>query len=298
MKISFLRQYIDTFTDRSVQFHSAALAFYMVVALPAFVIFFVSVAGLVIAPEILKAWLGTSGIAGVVHFEQVRSQVVQFSSITAIMSALLMMWSGSAMFHRIQQGLRAMWLIRLDVGKGLHRFIATKLLAIIIALLFVVGIMALFFFTQIVALFIGTLTDMIPWLVTALPIAQMIQYVLVTIVVMIVYGLFGDSRVSWQLLVPSSLVVAAVYLSLQLGFQSYLKNLAAVNWYGAAGSVIVLLLLLYIMGIIFYAGAIWMYVVADRHHTYYIRPRSYAHQTDDPDHGVLHRVWRWMYNKL
>jgi membrane protein len=270
----------------------------MVIALPAFIIFFLSIAGLFISPESLRAWLGASNIVGLAQLEQIRDQVVQFSSITAILSALLMVWSGSAIFHRVQQGLRSMWLIRLDVGSGLHRFIATKLLAIIIALLFVIGILALFFFTQIVALFFNTLATIAPVVVQILPIAQITQYVLLATVVGVVYGMFGDSRVSWQLLIPNSLIVAGVYLLFQFGFQSYLKNLAAVNWYGAAGSIIVLLLLLYIMGIMFYAGAIWMYVMADRHRQYHITPRSYAHHTPDPDSGLVHRFMQWLTNRI
>lgn len=291
MHTSFFKQYLETFKERQVQFHSAALAFYIVVALPAFVVFFLSIAGLFISAEGLRAWLDVNAIVGFSQFEQVRAGVIQFSSLTAVLSALLMIWSGSAIFHRIQQGLRAMWYIKLDIGSGLHRFFAGKLLAIIIALVFVIGIVGLFLVTQIVTVLLATIGDALPILLpSVIPIAQLIQFVLVVCVITLAYALFGDARVSWQLTLSGAIVVSLVYTLMQYGFQSYVSNLAAVHWYGAAGYIIVFLLLMYIMGMVFYGTAIWMYVVSERDSSYVIVPRSYAHQTSDPNQSMLQSI--------
>lgn len=276
MRQTFLRQFADTYGDRDVAFHSAALAFFIVVALPAFLVFFFSIVGVFIAGETLIGWLVEAQIVSLASVERVQDQIVQFSSWTALASAVIVMWSGSAIFHRVQQGLRSMWHIELKVGSGVRRFFAQKLLAIIASLIFVVAIVSLFLFMQSVDLFVTHIGMVIPGLVELLPVAQLLQFFLIVSAIALIYAIFGDAIISFRLLVVGSILVAACMLLVQFGVQSYISNLAAVSWYGAAGSIIVLLFSLYFVSIIFYAGAILMYVLADRYKTFRLRPRSYA----------------------
>lgn len=288
MKQSAMTQFFDTFVDRQVPFHSAALAFYMVIALPAFLLFFVSLAGIFLTPETIQSGLASAGLIDAVAFEEIGQQVVQFSSWTAGISLLIMLWTGSAIFHRVQQGLREMWQIRLDIGRGIKAFVAKKMLAMIAALMFVVGIVLLYIGLQTVGVLVTVFGDTGSFVQDLLGVAHILQVLLLVSVIAIMYSTFGDAHISWQLVSIASAFVAAMIWLVQLALHTYVNTIALVTMYGAAGSVVVLLISLFLLSNVFYAGAVGIYVAADRSTTWTLKPRSYADQLNRV--GLIARI--------
>lgn len=73
----------------------------------------------------------------------------------------------------------------------------------------------------------------------------------------VIFKLLPSARISWRDVIPGAIVTAALFLVGKWGIGVYLSRGAAVSAYGAAGSLIALLLWIYYSAQIFFFGAVF-----------------------------------------
>src|SRR5690606_32167786 len=84
-----------------------------------------------------------------------------------------------------------------------------------------------------------------------------------------------DAKIQWRDVLAGSLTTCILFMLGKFLIGYYLSNSARVNAYGAAGSIILVLLWVYYSAIILYFGAEFTQVHA-RHHNRKIQPNKYA----------------------
>jgi uncharacterized BrkB/YihY/UPF0761 family membrane protein len=292
MKQTLLTQLVQTYIDREVPFHSAALACYIVIALPAYLLFFLSLSSIFFDVASIQTWIMSFGMIDAIAIDRILAEVVSVSSWTTIGTIGIMLWTGSAIFYRIQHGLREMWRIKLHIGNGVRSLMAKKILAMIVTLICAMSVIGIFIGLQIIGVVMHTFDQALPEVQEFIPIAHVLQLLMLIVIVYILYITLGDARISFSLALLAAFFVAVCVWVLQVAVQAYISTIAIVTFYGLAGSVIVLLITIFLLSNIFYAGAISMYVLAERYNRWHITPRSYAQYELQPSLWKRYLAWK------
>jgi membrane protein len=88
-------------------------------------------------------------------------------------------------------------------------------------------------------------------------ISSLFSFSVVVALFAVIFKLLPSAKISWRDVIPGAIVTAALFLIGKWGIGLYLSRGAAVSAYGAAGSLIALLLWIYYSAQIFFFGAVF-----------------------------------------
>jgi len=157
--------------------------------------------------------------------------------------------SASAVFAHVQASLNAIWNVEPPADAGRWRWVWKRLLTIAMAPLVVVLLLASVIATTSIPMFLpqGSV-----WLQIA---SVGVSLLLYAMVFGLSFKLLPDVRIGWRDVLIGSVVTAVLFELGKYGIGLYLGYLAMASAYGAAGSLVVLLLWVYYSSIIFFYGA-------------------------------------------
>ncbi|MEO7530164.1 MAG: YihY/virulence factor BrkB family protein [Sediminibacterium sp.] len=129
-------------------------------------------------------------------------------------------------------------------------------------------------FILLVSLIIDSILDMIgqqlvkqlPWLATylAFGINLFITFITITLLFAIIFKVLPDARIEWRDVIIGSITTAILFMLGKFGIGYYLGKTHISSTYGAAGSVVIILLWVYYSSIILYYGACFTHAYAKR----------------------------------
>jgi len=241
---------------------SAALSFYLLLSLPAILLFFVSLGGIFFSSgqvqdniiEYMEGILDSSLIESLKAF--IANMPAKDSlSLSALAGLLLLMWGAGNVFRQFKNFLYRIWNVPLSQGKFARNFLKDVLLSTITVIVFG-GLIVLI--TLIEALmFAGSRT-----LHTYLPLFGVLQYVgpVVAFVVLVILFIFvhiilPDIDMDLKCLVAGSVITAVLITIGKYAVGFYVTHSDITSVYGVIGSIIGLLLWIYYSSIVVTLGA-------------------------------------------
>jgi len=241
---------------------SAALSFYLLLSLPAILLFFVSLGGIFFSYgqvqdniiEYMEGILDSSLIESLKAF--IANMPAKDSlSLSALAGLLLLMWGAGNVFRQFKNFLYRIWNVPLSQGKFARNFLKDVLLSTITVIVFG-GLIVLI--TLIEALmFAGSRT-----LHTYLPLFGVLQYVgpVVAFVVLVILFIFvhiilPDIDMDLKCLVAGSVITAVLITIGKYAVGFYVTHSDITSVYGVIGSIIGLLLWIYYSSIVVTLGA-------------------------------------------
>lgn len=241
---------------------SAALSFYLLLSLPAILLFFVSLGGIFFSSgqvqdniiEYMEGILDSSLIESLKAF--IANMPAKDSlSLSALAGLLLLMWGAGNVFRQFKNFLYRIWNVPLSQGKFARNFLKDGLLSTITVIVFG-GLIVLI--TLIEALmFAGSRT-----LHTYLPLFGVLQYVgpVVAFVVLVILFIFvhiilPDIDMDLKCLVAGSVITAVLITIGKYAVGFYVTHSDITSVYGVIGSIIGLLLWIYYSSIVVTLGA-------------------------------------------
>ena len=84
---------------------------------------------------------------------------------------------------------------------------------------------------------------------------QLLSFIVVTIIFAVIFKVLPDARIHWKDVIPGALVTALLFMVGKSAISFYISKTPVGNTYGAAGSLVVLLLWTYYSSLILYFGA-------------------------------------------
>ena len=273
---------------------SGAVAFYALLALAPLGVIAVAVASMIVGQdsaqreleEQISTFLGAdtaSYIADVVG----RAGTLEGSWLATTLSVLFLIFASTRLFWMLRAALNHVWGVRSKIPPG-FRGLGWKVLRRRLAAFVMVGVLALSLLATatlkaglaIVEEYLGGVALMYRLLELGGSIA------IHTVVVALVYRLLPDARIAWRDLLIGALgtAIPASIGSLIIGH--YAARVSPASMYGAAGSLIVLLLWVYYTAQIFFFGAELTSAWA-KHKGHGIEPLEHAqrvvmHETQEP----------------
>ncbi len=269
---------------------SAALSFYTIFSLPPLLIIIISLSGFFFGAEAVKGELfgqinGLVGNQAALQIQDIIKNVKlsHTSTFATIFGVIILIIGASGVFVEIQDSINFIWGLKAKPKRGLIKFIKNRLMSF--SMIGSVG------FLMLVGLIINSVMDLLyNRLGEFFPIDSV--YLVYVFNLLLVFGIIAllftlifktlpDGKVALRDCLTGASFTAFLFMIGKFGIGFYLGRSALASWYGAAGSVILILLWVYYSAIILYFGAEFTKIYATTHGQKII-PNAYAVQIIKP----------------
>lgn len=276
------------FLDKRGMKLSASLAYYTIFSLPALLIIIIWVSDF---------FYGRAAVEGTIY-GQIESFVGQDAALqiqqvirnanysgdshfATIIGLITLILGATSMFSEIQDSINFIWRLKAKPrrGKGWLRLIINRLLSFSIVI--TLGFLALvsLLINGLLDVFIDHLKDRFPDLTVYL--VYIINIVLTFLITAFLFGVIfkvlPDAQVKWKDVRAGAITTAILFMGGRFLIGYYLGHNRMSSAYGAAGSVIVLLLWVYFSAVILYLGAAFT--------------RAFAHERGKGIYPNKYAVW-------
>ncbi|HEX3051982.1 MAG TPA: YihY/virulence factor BrkB family protein [Aggregatilineaceae bacterium] len=199
-------------------------------------------------------------------------------TIATVIGIVTLLLGATGVFGQLQNALNTIWEVTPKPGQGLIMTIRHRLLSF--AMIPAIGFLLLvsLIVDAGLALVSGYFQDILPnnFSVTALQLVSIgVSFVVITFLFMLIFRILPDAHIAWSDVWVGSAVTALLFSIGRLGIGLYIGRSSAASAYGAAGSLIVILLWIYYSAQIVFFGAEFTQVYATRYGKR-IRPTEYA----------------------
>ncbi|ATU08837.1 YihY/virulence factor BrkB family protein [Methanohalophilus portucalensis] len=232
---------------------SAALSFYLILSLPAILLFSVSVGSYFLkARHLESAIIGyidlVAGDTLIYLVEGLLYQIPDIASLTvgAAISFVLLVWAGGNLFRQFKKIIDNMWGVSGPESDWLHHFLKKSFASVIGV--FVVGFL-LVLNTFVEAFFLmgyGLLNELVPFNLKIIQYASSFSNFLILLVLFIyIYRVLPEAKIGMRYVLEGSLFTVLLITIAKYFFAFYLSYGNITTVYGAIGSIIGFLLWVY-----------------------------------------------------
>jgi len=260
------------------------MAFYTVFSLAPLMILLVSAAGIFFGADAARGEIAAqiesvvgSHAAEAVESAVERSSIERSGILPTVLGVLALLFGATTVFAQVQAALNNLWDVRAQPSRsGVLSFIRTRLLSM--GLIVVIGFLLLVSFVLSVA--IGMIVEFaadwfpVPSLL-ALAANLTLTLVVVTLLFAVVYRVLPDVHLGWRDMWTGAFGAAALFSLGQYAISYYLTRTAPGSAYGAAGSLVLVLMWVYYSSLILLFGAAFTRVAVQERGEV-VRPRGHA----------------------
>ena len=251
----------------------AALAYYTVFSLAPLLIIAIAIAGLVFGQEAargqifdqLRGLLGDASGKAMQDMVQNANQKPSTGIIAALIGVVTLLFGASGVFGQLQTSLNAIWGVQPKPGRGILGIIQDRILSF--GFILVVGFLLLvsLFLTAAIALVGEWSGGMMPGMEALVQILNsVLSLVVITLLFAMIFKFLPQAKIAWHDVWIGAFITAALFTVGKFALGLYLAKSGVGSSYGAAGSLIVLLLWVYYSSQILFFGAEFTQVYANR----------------------------------
>lgn len=274
-KIVFLlKETFSEFIDDNAMKLSAALSYYTIFSLPPLLIIIISLSGFFFGAEAVRGEIfgQINGLVGNDAALQIQEAIknVKLSTSNAFATTIgiiTLLIGASGVFAEIQDSINFIWGIRAKPKRGLIRFVKNRLMSF--SMIGSVG------FLLMVGLIVNSVMDVLnSKLAVYFPkdtvylfyiVNILIVFISITLLFTVVFTTLPDGKVVLRDCVIGASFTAFLFMIGKFAIGAYLGSSAIASIYGAAGSVILILVWVYYSAMILYFGAEFTKVFAYTH---------------------------------
>jgi membrane protein len=281
-----IRHTFSDFFANNILKLSGALSFFTIFSLPGLLIiliwfsdFFYGRAA--IETTVYKQIEGFVGHSAALDIQEtIRNMtVISGGGIATIIGLIALVIGATSVFGEIQDSINSIWKLKAKSRKGwgLLKLVINRLLSfsMIITLGFILLVSLII--NGAMDILLGKLTDQFPQLTVVLVyiLNTILTYFITSFIFAAIFKVLPDARIKWRHVWVGSFVTALLFMLGRFIIGYYLGHNKMTSAYGAAGSVIVILLWVYYSSMILYFGAAFtrVYVVEKGMQIY---PNNYA----------------------
>jgi membrane protein len=288
--IPLLKETFAEWSEDKVSRLAAALAYFTIFSIAPLLIIAISVAAIFFGEEAAQGQIvgqiqGLMGQEGASAIEGMIANANQMEGgvISTIIGIVILLFGASGVFGQLQDALNTIWEVAPKPGQGIATFIRTRFLSfsmvLVIAFLLLVSLV-------VSAAIVGVssyVTDVVPAMgVLWEGINILVSFAVITLLFALIYRVLPDVEIAWGDVWIGAAVTSLLFTIGRTLIGLYLGNAAVGSAYGAAGSLVVLLIWIFYSAQILLFGAEFTQVYARRYGSH-IRPASFAVSLTDDD---------------
>jgi membrane protein len=179
------------------------------------------------------------------------------STIAAVIGIVTLLFSATAVFAEIQDSINTIWGFRAKPQKGLWLFIRARFLSfsVIISLGFL--LLVSLAISSIIEGLSNRLKASLPdvTVVVFYILNLVISFIVITALFALIFKVLPDAKTKWKDILPGALASGIFFMIGKFGMTFYIGKSKIGTTYGAAGSLVILLLWVYYSAIVLYLGA-------------------------------------------
>jgi membrane protein len=268
---------------------SAIVAYYAIFSLPALLVIIIAVAGIFFGAEAVRGQVaGQIGqMLGKDAGEGIQTMIINANKsggniIATIIGAATLLFGATGVFIELQKSLNKIWKVKTNPKEGFKRLLAIR--ATSFGLILAIG------FLLLISLVVTTaLTAFGNWITHILPdfmlyimyvVNFLISFGMVTLLFAMIYKFLPDVKIGWKTVWFGAMVTALLFEVGKFALSIYFGKAKPGSTYGAAGSVVLILLWIYYSCMILFFGAAFTQIYA-RRYGHKIEPSAHAVPIDD-----------------
>ncbi|MGZ3943711.1 MAG: YihY/virulence factor BrkB family protein [Mucilaginibacter sp.] len=251
---------------------SASLAYYTIFSIAPLLIIIISITSLILHHynynDTLYAQMSKfMGKDAVIQLQQVVThlQLSGKSGTALVVGAVILLVGASSMFVEIQDSLNIIWRVKSKPKRSWLKWLQNRFLSFSL----IIGLGFLLLASLMVNIAINALSDRLErfWPAVTVTLFDALNLVVTLIVIAVLFGIIfkflPDVKIKWKAVRSGAVFTALMFMLGQYLIGLYLKYTAQGSAYGAAGSVIIMLVWIYYTSAILYIGAEFTEVYAE-----------------------------------
>jgi len=274
---------IEFFSDSDLKF-AASLSFYTIFALPPLLIIIIALSGVFFGAEAVRGEI-YGQIAHLVGKdpalqiqEIIRNAALSRDTfIATTIGVVTLIFGASGVFGEIQDSINQIWGIKAKPKRGFVKLIQNRLISFsmvaVLGFLLLVSLILNALLDALSTKLQGYFPDLSIYLFHVINLGLLFS--LITVLFAIIFKTLPDGKVNWKDAFIGSIFTAVLFMLGKSAIGFYLGKSSIVSTYGAAGSLIVILLWIYYSALILYYGAeftkVYAYTFGNK-----ITPNEYA----------------------
>lgn len=263
---------------------SASLAYYTIFSIAPLLIIVISLAGLVFGEDAAANRLYPKiahyvGPSAALQIQSIltKLQLSGKSGMAVVIGVIILFLGASGIFLEIQDSLNIIWRVKAKPKRGWLKLIQNRFLSFSL----IIGLGFLLLASLIVNFLITALSD---WIDRFLPqitkllvngVNLFLTFVIISVLFASIFKFLPDAKIKWKNVRSGAIFTALLFMGGQYLIGLYIHYAAKTSAYGAAGSILVILVWIYYTAAILYIGAEFTQVYADATGSR-IEPADYA----------------------
>jgi len=266
---------------------SAVIAYYAIFCIPGLLVIVISIGSLFFKKDVITGQLYTqiSSIMGVETARQVRDMIISISQtnksvLATIIGLITVLLGATGVFVELQKALNVIWEVKAKPRRAVFTVIRTRLFSF--GMILSVGFLLLISLT--ITTVIAVMGDWVMnhWTNIILIIFYVLNFIISFGVVMLLFALLfkilPDIKIKWKHLWWGSILTAFLFILGKTAIGFYLSKTNPGSAYGAAGSIVLILLWVSYSSMILFYGAEFTRAYAD-YFTVKVSPTEVAVKT-------------------
>jgi membrane protein len=281
---AYLKQVFTEFVEDNILKYSASLAYYTVFSLAPVLIIIISICGVLFGKEAIEGHIYNQikGLVGSDAASQVQDTIKNIhltghSVFATIISIIILLIGATGIFGEVQDSLNKIWGLRIKKRKTWWRLIINRLLSfsLIISIGFIMMVSLLLnalisAFGNFLARYFSEFSVILVQITD-----NVLTFIITTFLFSLMFKMLPDAKIKWKDVLIGGFITAIFFTLGKLGIGYYLGSSNIANIYGAAGSIMIIMVWVYYSSIILYLGAEFTKVYA-KVHGGKISPNEYA----------------------
>jgi membrane protein len=262
--VALLTKTIDLWSSKNAFQHAGALAFYTLFSLAPLLIILITIAGAVLGEEAARGEIAgqIDDLIGPQAAEAVqgavsRARLSEAGLLPTALGVAALLLGSTTVFAQLQASLNQVWdVVAKPSRSSILVFLTTRLASL--SLVVIIGFLLLtsFVISMSIAAVIQFAEEWIPvpsGVVAAIDIAA--SLLIATLLFAMIFKILPDVRLHWRDMWRGAFITALLFVGGQSLISLYLTRAAPASTYGAAGSLVMVLLWVYYSSLILFFGA-------------------------------------------
>ena len=264
--------------------HSAAIAFYGIISIPAVLVISYAVAGLIYRPDLIQGEIyqqltmaiGTEGADFLLEGMK-SSKELGANQMAIAIGIVTMIFSATGVFIALQDSINAIWKVKPKPRNQLIKFMLNRLITFGMLVSFGLVLLALVLIDLVLALLDEFLAStFIPASVYLVTILNLIVPLLMVVLIFAsFFKVLPDARVKWKEVWMGAFVTTLLFVLGKYLIAVYLSHSSMGSLYGATSTFVLILVWVYYSSMIILWGAAFTYIYV-QHTGGQIEPATYA----------------------
>jgi membrane protein len=270
--VPILKQTFKEWSEDKASRLAAALSYFTIFSLAPFLIIVIAIAGFFWGQQAVEGKImgQVADLIGAQGAEMVQTMLAAAYDpaqglVATIISFVILLFAASGLFGQLQDSLNVIWEVQPKPDRGIKGLIRDRFMSVTL----IVGVAFLLLVSLVLSAGISAFNDVLAGLFPGAGIAiqivnLLVSFVVVTLLFAMIYKVLPDAQVQWRDVWLGAAFTALLFAIGKELIGLYLGNVAAGSAYGAAGSLVVILLWVFYSSQILFFGAEFTQVYANR----------------------------------